>query len=208
VIIIETISLSDAFKYPFKAPKKLLYALLLLIPILGWLVLFGYIVRLINEFVDGRYEEPIDLDLIEDLKLGTITFLKALPFYIAYSIVIFAATYISATLGSLVNLLFAIFVIPVLAVNFFRKQTIESFFEFDILNVVKDNLGDYVVAVLKQYVITIAFAILSIILIGIPAMIFTNSILIANFYRNYIEQKHTLALELGQKVRLQYKQKI
>jgi len=199
VIIIETISLSDAFKYPFKAPKKLLYALLLLIPILGWLVLFGYIVRLINEFVDGRYEEPIDLDLIEDLKLGTITFLKALPFYIAYSIVIFAATYISATLGSLVNLLFAIFVIPVLAVNFFRKQTIESFFEFDILNVVKDNLGDYVMAVLKQYVITIAFAILSIILIGIPAMIFTNSILIANFYRNYIEQKHTLAFGTGSK---------
>ena len=140
MIIIETLSLSDAFKYPFKAPKKLLYALLLLIPILGWLVLSGYIVRLINEFVEGRYEEPIDLDLIEDLKLGTITFLKALPFYIAYSIVIFVISYISPTLGSLINLLFAVFVIPILAVNFFRKQTIESFFEFDILNAVKDNL--------------------------------------------------------------------
>jgi hypothetical protein len=199
VIIIETLSLSDAFKYPFKAPKKLLYALLLLIPILGWLVLSGYIVRLINEFVEGRYEEPIDLDLIEDLKLGTITFLKALPFYIAYSIIIFVLSYISPTLGSLINLLFAVFVIPILAVNFFRKQTIESFFEFDILNAVKDNLGDYIVTVLKQYLITIVFLILSIILIGIPAMIFTNSIFIAGFYRIYIEQKHALAFETRSK---------
>jgi hypothetical protein len=165
----------------------------LLIPILGWLVLFGYIVRLINEFIEGRYKEPIDLDLIEDMKLGTITFLKALPFYISYSVAIFIITYISATLGSIINLLLAFFVIPLLAVNFFRKQTIESFFEFDILNVVKDNLEDYIITVLKQYVVTITFAILSIILIGIPAMIFTNSIFIAGFYRNYIEQKHTFA---------------
>lgn len=193
MIIIETLSLSDAFKYPFKAPKKLLYALLLLIPILGWLVLFGYMVRLINEFVEGRYEEPIDINLIEDLKLGTFTFLKALPFYIAYTIIVFAVSYISATLGGLINLLLAVFVIPILVVNFFRKQTIESFFEFDALNVVKDNLGDYTVAILKQYIIGFAFVILSIILIGIPAAIFTNSIFIANFYGNYIEQKNTLS---------------
>jgi hypothetical protein len=199
VIIIETISLSDAFKYPFKAPKKLLYALLLLIPILGWLVICGYVVRLINEFVEGRYEEPIRLDLIEDLKLGTITFLKALPFYIAYLIVISVATYISVTFGNLISLLLSIFVIPLLTVNFFRKQTVKSFFEFDILNTVKDNLGEYVIIILKQLVVTIAFAILSIILIGIPAMIFTSSIFIAGFYGNYIEQKNTLAFGTSSK---------
>ena len=115
------------------------------------------------------------------------------------SIIIFAQRYISPTLGSLINLLFAVFVIPILAVNFFRKQTIESFFEFDILNVVKDNLGDYIVTVLKQYLLIIVFAILSIILIGIPAMIFTNSIFIANFYGSYIEQKHALAFETRSK---------
>ncbi len=146
VIFIETISLSDAFKYPFKDPKKLLYALLLLIPILGWLVLFGYIVRLVNEFIEGRYEEPLDLDLMEDLKLGAITFVKALPFYIVYAVVIFAINYISPNLGSLIELMLGFFVIPILAVNFFRKQTIESFFEFDLLNVVKDNFEEYVMA--------------------------------------------------------------
>ncbi|MFZ2499417.1 MAG: DUF4013 domain-containing protein [Methanosarcina sp.] len=191
VIFIETISLSDAFKYPFKDPKKLLYALLLLIPILGWLVLFGYIVRLVNEFIEGRYEEPLDLDLMEDLKLGAITFVKALPFYIVYAVVIFAINYISPNLGSLIELMLGFFVIPILAVNFFRKQTIESFFEFDLLNVVKDNFEEYVMAALKQYAVAIVFAILSIILIGIPALCFTSSIFIANFYGRIVEQKNT-----------------
>ena len=192
MINIKIISLSEAFKYPFKVPKKLLYALLILVPILEWLVLFGYIIRLINEFVEGRYKEPIDLDLMEDLKLGIIDFLKALPFYITYIIVIFAVNYVSETLGNLIGLLLGFFVIPILMVNFFRKQTIESLFEFYILNFVKDNLGDYIVTVLKQSALEIVFAIISIVLIGIQAMIFTSSIFIANFYGRWVEHKEIL----------------
>jgi hypothetical protein len=194
VIIIETLSLSDAFKYPYKTPTRLVYALLLFIPILGWLVLFGYLVRLVNEFIEGRYEGLIKLEIVDDLKLGVITFLKALPFYISYIIVISIVSYISTSLGSAVSFLLSFFVIPILMVNIFRKQTIESFFEFDLLNVVKDNLGDYIMIMVKQYVVTIVFLILSFILIGIPGLCFTSSIFVANFYGNYIEQKHTHAV--------------
>jgi len=70
------------------------------------------------------------------------------------------------------------------------------------LTIPKDNLGDYVVTLLKQYVLSIVFLILSIVLIGIPALFFTNSILIANFYGNYIEQKHTLAFKTQSKDQL------
>jgi hypothetical protein len=140
VIIIETISFSEAFKYPFKTPKRLLYALLLIVPIVGWFALFGYSVRLVNEFIEGRYEGLIKLDFMEDLKLGFMVFLKALPFYIVYVIILFAATYVSEAFGNLVSLLLGFFVIPMLAVNFFRKQTIESFFEFGVLNVVKEKI--------------------------------------------------------------------
>jgi hypothetical protein len=187
--------MSDAFKYPFKTPTRLLYALLLLIPIVGWLILFGYVVRLVNEFIEGRYEGLIKLEIIEDLKLGFITFLKALPFYIAYIIVISVAGYINESLASLVSLLLSFFVIPILMVNFYRKQTIQSFFEFDLLSAVKDNLGDYIIMILKQIGLSIVFLILSIILIGIPALYFTSSIFAANFYGNFIEQKHTHAFE-------------
>ncbi|KKG13888.1 hypothetical protein EO98_00925 [Methanosarcina sp. 2.H.T.1A.6] len=162
---------------------------MLFIPIIGWLALFGYVVRLVNEFIEGRYEGLIKLDFMEDLKLGFMVFLKSLPFYIAYTVVLLATMYVNETLGNIVNLLLGFFVIPMLAVNFFRKQTVESFFEFDILNVVRDNLGEYIITVLKQYALFIIFAVLSIVLVGIPAMFFTNSIFVANLYGRLVERK-------------------
>lgn len=189
MIIIEAISFSEAFKYPFKTPKRLLYALLLFVPIIGWLALFGYGVRLVNEFIEGRYEGLIKLDFMEDLKLGFMVFLKALPFYIVYSIILFAVAYVNETLGSLLSLLLGVFVIPLLTVNFMRKQTIESFFEFDVLKVVKDNIGEYIITALKQYALNIIFLILIIVLVGLPAIIFTNTIFFANFYGRLVEKK-------------------
>ena len=190
VIIIENVSFSDAFRYPFKKPKRLLYALFLLIPIFGWLILFGYLARLANEFIEGRYEGPIKLNIMDDMSLGFIIFLKSLPFIIVYVILISAANYFSETFGILLSLLLSVFVIPILQVNFYRKQTIESYFEFDILNIVKDNLGSYVVAILKQYALAIIFLVLSVVLIGIPALIFTGAIFTANFYGKCTEAKN------------------
>ncbi|AKB83520.1 hypothetical protein MSBR3_2942 [Methanosarcina barkeri 3] len=190
VIIIENVSFSDAFRYPFKRPKRLIYALFLLIPIFGWLILFGYLARLVNEFIEGRYEGPIKLNIMDDMSLGFTIFLKSLPFIIVYVILISAVSYVSETIGILLNLLLSFFIIPILQVNFYRKQTIESYFEFDILNIVKDNLGSYVVAILKQYALAIIFLVLSVVLIGIPALIFTGAIFTANFYGKCTEAKN------------------
>lgn len=191
----ETISFSDAFKFPFKKPRRLLYVLLVLIPILGWLVLFGYITRLLNEFIEGRYEGLIKLDFIEDLKLGFIIYVKALPFLIMLMIVQSAAGQVSETFGFIVSLLLSLFVLPILGINFYRKQTIMSFFEFGILHVVKDDFGDYTITILKQIALEIVFLILSLVLIGIPALLLTNGIFIANFYGRTVEQKSRPALE-------------
>lgn len=195
MVIIETISFSDALKYPFKEPKRLLYALLILIPILGWFVLFGYITRLINGFVEGRYEGLIKLNIIEDLKLGFVIFLKALPFFIMLMIVQYAVSQVNETLGLLVSLLLSFFVLPILGINFYRKQTIKSFFEFGILHVVKDDFGNYTITILKQIALRVVFSILSIVLIGIPALIFTDGIFIANFYGRVVGQKNLPSLE-------------
>lgn len=189
MIIIETISFSEALKYPFKIPQRLLYILLLFVPIIGWLSLFGYSVRLVNEFIEGRYEGLIKLNFMDDLKLGFMVFLKALPFYIGYMVLLSAVMYVSETLGSLINLLFGFFVIPILVVNFYRKQTIESFFEFDILSVIRDNPGEYIITLLKQYALVIVFLVLSVVLVGIPAMFFTSSIFFANMYGRLVEKR-------------------
>jgi len=127
---------------------------------------------------------------MDDMSLGFTIFLKSLPFIIVYVILISAVNYVSETFGILLNLLLSVFVIPILQVNFYRKQTIKSYFEFDVLNIVKDNLGSYVAVILKQYALTIIFLILSIVLIGIPAMLFTDTIFVANFYGKYTEAKN------------------
>lgn len=181
-------------KYPFKKPQRLLYVLLLIVPIIGWLALLGYSVRIVNEFIEGRYEGLIKLDFMEDLKLGFLFFLKALPFYIVYSVVLFAAMYVNEVLGSLVSLLLGVFVIPMLAINFYRKQTVESFFEFDILKVVRDNIGEYITTALKQYALNFIFLILSIVLVGIPAMLFANMIFFADMYGRLVEKREGSSL--------------
>ena len=117
---------------------------------------WGYVVRLVNEFIEGRYEGLIKLNVIEDLKLGVIMFLKYIPFFIVCVIVVIAATSVNATFGGIIYL-FALFVIPILIVNFFKKQTIQSLFEFNILKNVTGNLGDYVVAILKQWALSMSF---------------------------------------------------
>ena len=179
----------------FKKPGRLLYGLLVLIPILGWFVLFGYLTRLINEFVKGRYEGLIKLNIIEDLKLGFVIFLKALPFFIVLITIQNAVSQVNETLGLLVSLLLSLFVSPILEINFYRKQTIKSFFEFGILHVVKDDFGDYTITILKQIALGIVFLILSLVLIGIPAFLFTQVIFISNFYGRVVEQKNRPALE-------------
>ncbi|WP_440947703.1 DUF4013 domain-containing protein [Methanosarcina sp. T3] len=158
-------------------------------PIIGWLALFGYTARLVNEFIEGRYEGLIKLDFMEDMKLGFMILLKSLPFYIVYFILLSAAMYVSETLGSLINLMLGFFVIPMLVVNFYRKQTIESFFEFGILSILRDNLGEYIITLLKQYALIIVFLVLSIVLVGIPAASFTSSIFFANMYGRLVEKR-------------------
>lgn len=184
----ETISFSEAFKYPFKRPKRLLYILLILLPIIGWFALFGYIVRLVNEFIEGKYEGLPPLSFMEDLKLGFVMFLKVLPFALFYVILFMGITFANETLGSVLNLLFAIFVLPILKINFLRKQTVGSYFEFGMLKYVTENIGDYVLTLLKQYALIIIFAMLFFVLIGIPALYFTTFIFFANFYGRVVKE--------------------
>jgi hypothetical protein len=50
-----------------------------------------------------------------------------------------------------------------------------------------DNLGDYVVALLKTIALRAIFLLLIIVLVGIPAGAFAQNIFIADFYRRYVK---------------------
>lgn len=185
--IMESLEFGKAFKYPFNRLKGMLNVLWIFLPIFGWLALMGYTIRIINEFLEGKFEQLPTMQFGSDMKFGFMMFLKALPFAIVYMVVIGAVGIISQNLLQIVNFLFSCFIIPLLSVNFMKKQTVEAYFEFGVLTAMKDNLGDYIVMILKTYALTIIFGFLIIVLIGFPAMMFTSSIFIADFYRRYVK---------------------
>jgi len=185
--IMESLSFEKAFKYPFNRLKGMLNALWILLPIFGWFALTGYTVRIVNEFLEGKFEQLPTMQFGADMKLGFVMFLKALPFVIVYMAVTGVVGIISQDLSQIVNFLFSCFIIPLLGVNFMKKQTVESYFEFGVLTAMKENLGDYIVMILKTYALVIIFGLLIIVLIGFPALMFTSSIFVADFYRRYVK---------------------
>jgi len=175
----------SAFSYPFNRAKGMLNVLWLLLPIFGWFALSGYGVRIVQGFIRGKFKELPLFSFGSDMKLGFFMFLKSIPFVFAYMIFYYVLEFIPV-LGDIAGLVISFFVVPILGINFIRKESVASFFEFEIVSVVFENLGEYVVALLKSIALFIVFLFMIIVLVGIPGGIFTNNIFLADFYRRRV----------------------
>jgi hypothetical protein len=182
----ESLAFKTAFKYPFNRAKGMWNILWVLLPIFGWFALGGYTIRIVREFINGNFGQLPLFQFKNDMKLGFFMLLKAIPFIVAYMAVIFVLMKISPWLR-IVTTLFEIFAIPILGVHFINKGTVGSFFEFQIVKVVFQNLGDYVITILKGFLLGLVFIVMIIVLVGIPAGAFTKNIFLADFYRRKIK---------------------
>ena len=176
-----------AFNYPFNRAKSMWNILWILLPIVGWFALCGYGIRIVKEFSKGKFKKLPTFKFKDDLELGFLMFLKAIPFIIVYIIVFSILEKMGSGMEGLARFFIGLFVIPILAINFMNKETIGSFFEFKIIKSIFNNLGDYVVALLKDILLGIVFFIMIIVLVGIPAGFFTKNIFIADFYRRKVK---------------------
>jgi hypothetical protein len=183
----DALKFNDAFSYPFNKAKRMWNVLWLFLPIFGWFALGGYSVRIIQEFTKGKFKNLPDMKFKSDMKLGFFMFLKMLPFMLAYMIVAGILTMIGSDLDVVFEVLFGLFVLPILTINFMKKMTIESLFEFGIVGAVFSNLGDYLMTLLKSLLLGLIFLVMVIILVGIPASMFTKNIFLADFYRRRVK---------------------
>ncbi|MBU0614770.1 MAG: DUF4013 domain-containing protein [Nanoarchaeota archaeon] len=179
------VEFGTAFKYPFNRPVGMLNILWILLPIIGWFPLFGYTIRIVKNFVKGDFSQLPLFQFGSDFKLGFFMFLKAIPFGLAYGVVM-KALYYNEVLYMIGALFIGIFILPMLMINFYVKETIASFFEVSKINSVFENLGDYVIALLKSLALGLIFLVMMIILVGIPANVFTKQIFLADFYRRKV----------------------
>lgn len=176
-----------AFKYPFNRAKGLLNILWFLLPIIGWFALVGYGIRIIKEFSKGKFKQLPTFKFGGDLKLGFMMFLKAIPFIIVYGAIVGLISLIDPWVKGLADFFLRLFIVPILTINFFNKETVGSFFEFRIIKSVFENLGDYIMALLKSILLGVIFLVMSIILVGIPAGAFTQNMFLADFYRRRVK---------------------
>ena len=182
----ETIDFKSAFKYPFNRAKGLLNILWLFLPIIGWFALFGYGITIVKHFLKNDFKHLPLMDFKANLGLGFYMFLKSIPFVIVL-FVIQAMTSFIPMIGPLATWFISLFIVPILTINFFKKETVSSYFEFEKLKYVFANFGDYVVALLKTIALTIIFFLMIIVLVGIPAGSFTKNIFFADFYRKSVK---------------------
>ena len=113
-------------------------------------------------------------------------FLKALPFILMYILLIVILSIINPWL-EFSRILFELFIIPMLSINFINKMTVSSFFEFRIIKYVFNNLEDYIIVLLKSILLALIFIIMWIVLVGLPAGAFTRDIFLADFYRRKVK---------------------
>jgi len=184
-----------AFKYPFNRAKGMWNILWVFLPIIGWFALGGYSIRIVKEFIKGKYKRLPTFKFKSDLKLGFAMFLKSIPFMAVYTLLLLGVEMVATFLGiknqkllvDLVEIFLGLFIVPILAINFVNKQTISSFFEIEIVKSVFNNFWDYVVALLKSILLGIVFLVMWVVLVGIPAGIFTKNIFLADFYRRRVK---------------------
>lgn len=178
------IDFKSAFKYPFNRPAGMLNILWFLLPIIGWFALMGYGIRIVKNFINNDFKELPLFNLGGDFKFGFFMFFKILPLIVVIMLINLVLMPLKG-MGSLIAVLISLFAVPMLIINFFNKETVSSSFELDKVKPVFEHLGDYIIAFLKSIALAIIFAVMSIILIGIPASAFTKNLFLADFYRRY-----------------------
>lgn len=173
------LELKAGLKYPWGAPRRLWNILWVLLPIIGWFALGGYGKRIINSIVKGNTKELPDFgDFWDNFIKGVMIFLKFLPLMI----ILMAISYIPY-IGQIIYLAVSILLLPWIWVNLMEKYTLASTFEFDkAIKIVFGNFIEYIVALLKTLLYVIIYAILSIVLVGIPCIAFGQRLFIADFY--------------------------
>ena len=165
----DKLEFGTAFKYPFNRPKGMWNILWILFPIFGWFALGGYSIRIVQEFSKGKFKQLPLFKFKSDMKLGFFMLLKSIPFILAYLLVLGILGIILGLLGipiwllSFARVLLEMLIIPILFINFFNKETINSLFEFDKIGLVFSNFGDYIITILKGLLLAVIFMVMIIV---------------------------------------------
>lgn len=181
-------SIKDAIRYPWTKMKRAFWFWLILIPIFGWLPLYGYMLDIFQNITGGKDKELP--------KFGKYWGLFVQGFYyLVFALIVGIVVQLALRIpvAGWILYVYIMMITPMLLVNYAVKRRFGAFFDIGLATkLIFGNIIQYIILVLKIIVVTLFWLVCSIPIITLvwtmPAMQFSSGFLIAQFYRKY--QKH------------------
>lgn len=183
-------TIKSALKYPFAKFGRLFYWLWVFLPIIGWLAIAGYSLRIIKEILKGKHTEvPKFGPFWGNCRLGLYAFVLG----IAIGIVTMLSSFLQLPMGlagAVIYYAVAIYISlisPIMMIQLAETENLAK--AFDVVRahkIVFKNFRKYIVVVLQQLVVAVVFLLASIpiitLVITIPAMSYSKQYLYTRFY--------------------------
>jgi len=200
-------SFKEGLKYPWGVPRRLWNILWMLLPIMGLLVIMGYLQdrlwallpmvglvaisllaivgyfqRIVRAIVAGNKTHlPEFGSFWENAKKGFILLVKMIPLMLVYSLV-----YYTPFIGLWAGWFVEIFFMPYLMINLFVTDKFEESFNIrKTWDAVFGNVQEYLVAYVKTIGFIVIYMAASFIIVGIPCLAFAQVFFLAEFYANH-----------------------
>jgi len=183
-------TIKSALKYPFAKFGRLFYWLWIFLPVIGWLALAGYGLRVIQAILKGNVKEVPKFGpfwgncrfglyaVVVGLAIGCATSVFAflqMPMGIAGSVIYYAVTIYIGLIS------------PIMIIQLAETESISK--AFDVVRahkIVFKNFRKYIIVLLQQFVVSLVLLLASIPIITLvftlPAMNYSKQYLYARFY--------------------------
>lgn len=184
-------SIEEGFKYPFRKFKRLFYFYWIILPIIGWFWLCGYMLKIIQELVKGNNRElPPFGSYSENFQKGFFFFVYSL----LISLIILIIN-IVPVIGHVLAIIFGL-ITPILTIQYTNKESFSDGLDIKkALILASNNIIEYIVAFFKTIVVFVILVIISLpiitLIVTIPAAQFFKFYFFADFYRNFAYKMST-----------------
>jgi len=180
------LSFKDGLRYPWGEPKRLWYILWVLVPILGWLALLGFVQKIVRSLIGGNDKTLPDFgSLGENFVDGFWVFVKLIPLIIVYQLVVLVLGFIPV-FGWFAIMFIAWILMPYLILHFLNTGKFEDTFALKkTWDTVFGDFVGYLIAMLKTIGFGLIYGVLMLVLVGIPCYAFGSSVFLAEFYRTH-----------------------
>ncbi|HSU72967.1 MAG TPA: hypothetical protein VLJ21_03910 [Candidatus Binatia bacterium] len=171
----------DALELPLRSIRRVWWYWLILIPVVGWILVAGYLADAVRAFVQGKRELPAFGKLDETALIGVMMCIIGAVFWLAATLLL-RIPYVGW-----IPALFVWLVMPLFLIHFAVRRTLDFVDDTPYLlrilgSRVLPFLGYHARALLLGVVLLIASLPIITLLITMPALAFGNAYLFAKFY--------------------------